>query len=142
MKLTSYPAAILVVAMTLYLVALSGCSSPRLECRPTTPAEFLNQSVVGQAESQRYERAYRAFWWCCVQFRADDLQARCPFICSGTPAAAQGCADGSIAAQTQIDALVVGVGPDNAASQLRSLLDSAEYKTLGEEYVCVDEGGT
>ena len=38
--------------------------------------------------------------------KAEDLEARCPFTCSGTPAASYGCSDGALDADRQIKQLL------------------------------------
>jgi hypothetical protein len=38
--------------------------------------------------------------------KAASLEGRCPFTCSGTPAATYGCADGAINAENQIGELL------------------------------------
>jgi hypothetical protein len=72
------------------------------------PEEFKHSGLApnGDPEPIRYTKAYEAFWWNCVMVKAKDLHARCPFICSGTPAATYGCLDGSHDADEQIATLL------------------------------------
>ena len=72
------------------------------------PEEFKHSTFApnGDPEPVRYTKAYEAFWWNCVMVKAKDLHARCPFICSGTPAATSGCLDGSRDADEQIASLL------------------------------------
>jgi hypothetical protein len=101
-------------ALALAVAALA-CAGPQpqplLECRVKVPAEFEGPGNPadypdGQPESARYTQAYEAFWWNCVSIRARRLDARCPFMCGGTPGAASGCNDGGSEATGEINSLL------------------------------------
>jgi hypothetical protein len=97
----------LLVACT---AAACGTASLALSCRPKIPEGFRKdpagwQSPTGESEAERYTRAYEAFWWNCVAVKGDDLGNRCPFMCSGTPAATEGCTDGAMEAEAEISRL-------------------------------------
>lgn len=79
-------------------------SGPKISLRVAVPEEFKQSPFApnGDSEPVRYTKAYEAFWWNCVMLKAKDLRARCPFLCSGTPAASSGCVDGSHNADEQI----------------------------------------
>lgn len=86
----------------------SGCG-PRLPLRIKVPAEHQPRELTpppgGNSEPVRYEDAYTAFWWNCTILKSQDINARCPFTCSGTAAATTGCRAGATDAQNQIAAL-------------------------------------
>jgi hypothetical protein len=111
----------------LILVAL-GCAGPQplLECRVSVPAEFADpgnssDAPDGEPEHVRYTRAYESFWWNCVSIRARRLDARCPFTCSGTPAATAGCSSGASDATRDIDSLLGRFASDRVREHLASL---------------------
>jgi hypothetical protein len=115
----------LFVVVTALTAALS-CSPPHVSFvpNPRVPQEFTDPSTAtptGEPESVGYTRAYEAFWWNCALVRANDLSARCPFMCSGTPAAAEGCAQGSTDADRAIRDAIKRYGPSDARDSLRSL---------------------
>jgi len=90
-----------------------GCASHpmQISCQVRVPSEFKKdppgwKSPTGEPESVRYTKSYEAFWWNCVMVKAANLEGRCPFTCSGTPAATYGCGDGAIDAERQISQLV------------------------------------
>lgn len=94
----------------------AGCG-PRLSLRITVPAEYQDQSAElttppdGDTERGQYREAYTAFWWNCTILKSSDTSARCPFMCSGTAAAAAGCQDGAVDSENQIAALEKKYGP-------------------------------
>jgi len=116
----------------LFLLSLAsvtaGASSeqPTLSCKVSVPpqargAEKTEKSPNGESNAVRYTTAYEAYWWNCVFVRADALDARCPFICSGNPAATLGCADGGAKATNDIDELVRRVSGKRTREYLRTL---------------------
>jgi hypothetical protein len=97
----------------LIITAALGCVSHpmQISCQARVPTEFKKdppgwKSPTGEPESVRYIKSYEAFWWNCVMVKAASLEGRCPFTCSGTPAATYGCADGAIDAERQIKQLL------------------------------------
>jgi hypothetical protein len=100
--------ALLVLSACAYLTGgvASADSGPSMKCRVTVPKEYrktpFNPPPNGQPEPVRYKVAYEAFWWNCVAVQAADLEGRCPFVASGTPAASAGAGDGAINAEDQI----------------------------------------
>lgn len=86
------------------------------------------KTPTGESEEARYRRAYKAFWWRCVELKAAKLDARCPWTCSGTPGATDGCSDGSDAAVDRIDRLVERAGAEQARQQLRQAVDSDAHR--------------
>ena len=69
--------------------------------------------------SERYTNAYKAFWLNCVMVKADNLKARCPFVCNGTEAATAGCANGGTDAEAQIATLVHSFPAEKVQAYLR-----------------------
>ena len=76
--------------------------------RVVVPEDFRNSKLApnDEPESLRYTKAYEAFWWNCVMVKARDIHSRCPFTCSGTPAATAGCSQGAADAEDQIVTLL------------------------------------
>ena len=102
----------LLISITLSSIFIMGCDSNPLSisCTVTVPEKFRQdppdwKPPNGEPESIRYITAYEAFWWNCVMVKAEDIEGRCPFTCSGTPAASDGCSDGAINAENQISQL-------------------------------------
>jgi hypothetical protein len=83
------------------------------------------QCPSGQPEAVRYENAYEAFWWHCIVTRSDNVKAECSWVCSGTPAATYGCAEGAQAAERQIDALLRRDPSDAVQTYLREVAGPA-----------------
>ena len=69
------------------------------DCGPRLPVRIAPPNGL---ESVEYREAYTAFWWNCTILKSVDLNARCPFTCSGTPAATAGCRAGAVDAENQI----------------------------------------
>jgi hypothetical protein len=97
----------------LIITAAVGCAPHpmQISCEVRVPSEFRRdppgwKSPTGEPESVRYTKSYQAFWWNCVMVKAARLEGKCPFTCSGTPAATHGCSDGAIDAETQIRQLL------------------------------------
>ena len=96
----------LALAMIASLIGTS--CGPRLPLRIEVPTEYQRQPAEltpppnGDSEQVRYRQAYEAFWWNCTILKSVDLEARCPFTCSGTPAATAGCRAGAEDAENQI----------------------------------------
>jgi hypothetical protein len=101
------PLRITIAFTLLFAVVASADKGPSLKCRPVVPKEYRqtrsNPPPNGQSESGRYTVAYEAYWWNCVAVRAIELDERCPFMASGTPAATAGARDGVMNANDQID---------------------------------------
>ena len=122
------------------VVLFAGCShrGPNMVCRVNVPAEYRNTPSTfppnDEPEPVHYRVAYEAFWWNCVALRANDFDARCPFMCSGTPAASTGCRDGGDTARKGIDGLIETYGGRRAQEYLRSLAQTDEAKRKLEPY--------
>jgi hypothetical protein len=117
------------------IVAAVGCASHPLEIsrQVRVPGEFRTnppgwRSPTGEPESVRYTKSYEAFWWNCVMVKAEDFENRCPFTCSGTPAATYGCAEGAEDAERQIRQLL----GDNGATKVRKYLQSIAADPRGK----------
>jgi hypothetical protein len=75
---------------------------------------------TGEPPAVRYRNGYESFWWNCLALKAADSDARCPFVCSGTTAAADGCRQGAADAELVTQELFQRVGKENAQDRLRS----------------------
>ena len=103
----------------------AGCSMPNVDPHPAVPAEHSrtvsdNTDPTPEPPASRYRLAYESFYWNCVALKAQDQNARCPFACSGTPAASAGCSDGAMEADKMIDDLVRRMGVERARRTLES----------------------
>ena len=83
----------------------------KLSCQVSIPIEFQQDPPGwnppnGESEAIRYTKGYKAFWWNCVLVKSNDLNGRCPSLCSGTPAATQGCDDGAKDSENAITELI------------------------------------
>jgi hypothetical protein len=118
-------------------LVLAGCG-PRLEPHPIVPAEH-SRKVVNSSDfsseppAVRYRLAYESFYWNCVAIRLEDEAARCPFMCCGTPAASEGCRDGSMEAGRIVSNLFQGTAGDDAR-RLRSALMTADAQDSVKRY--------
>jgi hypothetical protein len=103
-----------------------------MKCQVVVPEEYkqtpFNPPPNGEPEPVRYKAAYEAFWWNCVSVRAADLQGRCKFQASGTPAATAGAADGAANADAQINALLQKYSRRAVRKYLRSISSQSEAK--------------
>jgi len=104
--------------------AFSACG-PRLPFRVDVPSEFQQDPPGwsrpnGEPERVRYANAYEAFWWNCTILKSQDLEARCPAICSGTPGAAAGCGAGGTDSSNAIAALV----KEHGSARTKQLLEA------------------
>ena len=124
---------ILAVCVSPWIV---GCG-PHLAPHARVPSHYQHQppelvpGPIGQPERIRYRVSYDAFWWNCAIVRSRDLDARCPFMCSGTNAAAAGCRQDSADADDGISALVKRYG----RSRTRDYLNSLVLKSNGFEKI-------
>ena len=129
------------VALLLSGLALS-CTEhgPRLVCRATVPPEFrhhppnLDPPPNGQPESVRYTESYEAFWWNCVMLKAEDVDARCPFMCSGTPGATDGCMQGGTEAENGVSNLLRKYSVAEVQQYLKSIATKPEVSRKIEPY--------
>src|SRR5262249_953244 len=114
---------LLLAGIAVPLVAAPAPGGPKMVCRVVVPEEFKSSTVApnGDPERVRYTKAYEAFWWNCVLVRAAQLDARCPMICSGTPAATAGCAAGAGNADEQIERLLQRFSAGRVQSYLKRL---------------------
>jgi hypothetical protein len=121
------------------------CAKDDISLKPAinVPAQFGTgvdaDSPTGEPESVRYVRGFEAFYWHCVILKSTSLGARCPIPCSGTPGAAEGCADGSVAAQNGISDLVSRFGADRVRDYLRSIALRPEARQKTRAYFPEDE---
>ena len=125
------------VAVVLIATALLGSCQSGLRPRPVVPNEFRgNQPDPGGHASAavRYTRTFESFWWNCAALKADDIDARCPFFCSGTPAAVAGCADGASAADAAIAALVRKRPVASVQRELRARVATKEARQAMQLY--------
>jgi hypothetical protein len=104
-------------------VATPAASEPKMIFRVEVPEEFKKSKFAPNSDPEpvRYTKAYEAFWWNCVMVRGRDLNARCPFVCSGTAAATSGCADGANNADGQIGALLKQFSAKKVQAHLKQL---------------------
>ncbi len=109
-----------------------------LRCHVTVPKQYRetpsNPPPNGQPEPTRYTTAYEAFWWNCVAVRATDLEGRCPFVGSGTPAASAGALDGQADANMQIDKLLKRHSRSAVQNYLRSVASTPTAKQKMRPY--------
>jgi len=121
-------------------ILATGCGVKAIHIAPRTdvPREYrttsFNPPPNGEPEPVRYRTAYDAYWWNCVFVRAADLSARCPMMCSGTPAAAAGCADGANDADRDIDDATERHREEDVVRYLRSLTERAGAREKLETY--------
>lgn len=119
--------AALVILITIAAFARGG---PKLKCVVVVPKEYrkkpFNPPPNGEPEPVRYTKAYEAFWWNCVAVRAIDLEGRCPFMASGTEAAAAGASDGALKADEQICKLLKKYAPQVVKEYLQSIAGQPE----------------
>ena len=114
---------VLLVGIMVPWVATLASSEPKMTFRVKVPDEIRNSKFApnGDPETVCYTKAYEAFWWNCVMVRAKDLNARCPFVCSGTPAATSGCAEGANNAGEQIGGLLKQFSAQKVQTYLKQL---------------------
>src|SRR5215831_17209296 len=106
------------------LLVTSGCSS-NLAPHPIVPTEHRGEvisSPIPTSSPSQYRQAYASFWWNCVAVKLEDENARCPFMCSGTPAAAAGCRDGAKASEKMVIGTFQNYGNLKARQRLESAL--------------------
>lgn len=123
------------ILVFLLAISILSCATagPHMVCRVKVPTEYQktppwNPSPNGEPEPIRYQKTYEAFWWNCVMVKADNLDARCPFTCSGTPAAAAGCGDGESDAANKIADLLTKYSRSEVKQYLRSLAATEQAK--------------
>jgi hypothetical protein len=102
-----------------------GCSVPDIDPHSVVPAEHSRTVLDGsdptpEPPASRYRLAYDSFYWNCVAVKAQDKTARCPSVCSGTPAASAGCSDGAADSDRVIGDLVRRLGDEDARRALAS----------------------
>ena len=123
---------VIVIALQFEVVALAK-DTISIHCRVIVPEEYrttpFNPPPNGEPEPVRYTVAYEAFWWNCVAVRAINLQGRCPFLASGTPAASAGASDGFEDANSKIDDLL----KKHSASAVRKYLRSIAFTSMAKE---------
>jgi hypothetical protein len=118
------PSRAMLVVVLAGLTIVFGCVR-RLQPHPAVPAAY-GRTVVNasdptpEAPALRYRLAYESFWWNCVALKADDENAPCPFACSGTAAAAAGCAEGAMDSENMVRDLIRRVGAAKAKDRLHS----------------------
>jgi hypothetical protein len=132
---------LILLLTVLIITAALGCASHRIRisCQVHVPTEFKKDppgwmSPTGEPESVRYTKSYEAFWWNCVMVKAMSLEGRCPFTCSGTPAATYGCSDGAIDAERQIRQLLKVHDKMKVQDYLRTIASDQEGKEKIKPY--------
>ena len=119
---------------------IPACGGQRIDLAPNTavPKEYRETPFMpppnGQPEPTRYRVAYQAFWWNCVFVRGDNFSARCPMLCSGTPAAAAGCFAGANDVDNAIDKASNRYGEREVIRYLRSLARRSDARLKLEPY--------
>ena len=120
------------------LLKYTGTEGPHLVCQVKVPAEYQktpwNPPPNGKPEPIRYQKSYEAFWWNCVMVKANNLDACCPFTCSGTAADAAGCGDGESDAGSIIAALLTKYSRSEVQQYLRSIASTEEAKKKTHPY--------
>jgi len=121
------------VSATLLGIVAAACATdrPRIHIHPDlkVPAEFALQTIetpAGESERFRYLNAYEAFWYNCLAMLAENLDARCPASCGGTPAAGAGCARGSADASNQTKDATTSYGAARTQQALRLITADPE----------------
>jgi hypothetical protein len=132
------PLAILLVIVA--IADLSAAAEPlKVSCEARVPSAYKTDppgwaSPTGESEAQRYTRAYEAFCWNCVTVKADAIDARCPSSCSGTPAAAAGCADGAVQAAVGVSMALRKHPQGEVQRYLKGLASGSEAKRKVASY--------
>jgi hypothetical protein len=125
---------ILIFIISYLTLSCASSHGPHMECLVKVPHEYKktlwNPPPNGEPEPIRYRKSYEAFWWNCVMVKADNLEARCPFTCSGTPAAVAGCVAGESNADKQITDLMNKYSRSEVQQYLRSLASTEEAKKM------------
>ena len=106
---------------------------------PIPPAQHRRTIVdasdpTPEPPAARYRLAYESFWWNCVAVKAEDTNARCPFVCSGTPAAAEGCYEGARDAEKTVRDLISRVGVSTTTKRLESRVAMPDAKQSIRRY--------
>jgi hypothetical protein len=93
--------------------------------RIDVPTEYANgrdqEAFEGTSDIERYISSYEKTWWAVMNKFAQDIKwqpRHDEFICSGTPAAAQGCIDGYEGAVKKVEALL----KDHTPNEVRLFL--------------------
>ena len=109
-----------------------------MRCRFVVPKEYrktpFSPPLNGEPEPVRYKVAYEAFWWNCVAIRAANLNARCPFMASGTPAASAGGTDGAMNADSQIEGLLKKHAANEVQKYLQSIAGTSKARDKMRPY--------
>ena len=101
-----------------------------LECRIMVPQRFLETTATprpGRPERIRYSDTFEAFWWNCIAVKAADMNARCPFLASGTPGESAGAVNGANAALDGIRSLIHQYGTPAVRTYLKQLTSSPDF---------------
>ena len=126
------------LALTAFALLASAANGPSMKCVVKVPREYrktpFSPPPNGQPEPVRYTVAYEAFWWNCVAVRAADLQGRCPFLASGTPAASAGATDGASNADDQIRRLQREYAASAVQQYLNTIASQPEAKEKMHPY--------
>jgi len=122
----------------LFAAVASADSGLKLRCRVVVPNEYrqtpFDPPPNGEPEPVRYKIAYQAYWWNCIAVRAANLQGRCAFTASGTPAAVAGAADGATNADAQINAVLQKYSVRAVRRYLRSIASQPAAKKKMRRY--------
>jgi len=99
------------------------CSDPHVDPHPAVPREHSrtvsdSSDPTSEPPASQYRLAYESFYWNCVALKTQDENARCPFACSGTPAASAGCSNGAMDSEKMINDLVHRLGVEGGKRAL------------------------
>ena len=118
----------LVMAITLAMVSQTA-TGPSLQHKIVVPTRYQNgEPELGRgwdnSDIARYIEGFERMWRECVAIRARDIDAEqeCPLYCSGTPAASDGCAAGTTAANDRINSDVAKYGKVRVQEFLRDAI--------------------
>jgi len=96
-----------------------------VSCEPNEPVDLQQNSSgrflpTSEPEMARYKKSYEAFCWNCIMVKSGNLEARCPFTCSGTPGATNGCAEGATYAENKLLGLIKTHGAEKVKVYLQT----------------------
>lgn len=81
------------------------------------------EAFEGTSDIERYINAYERTWWAVMNRFAKDIKwhpRHDEFICSGTPAASQGCMDGYEAAVKKVKEFLKGHTPKEVETYIKA----------------------
>ena len=119
---------------------LSCGSALKMQCIVAVPPEYKNEittkniSPNGESEYVRFKTAYEAYWWKCVENKANDINDRCDLICSGSNGASIGGGQGATDAYNKICELIKIYGQDSVQQYLKKIATSNECRNKIKPY--------